>query len=103
MRESYAISGSALPHPDGVLEMLSAEGGAMQGALCALLAPALKARLKEMTPGQVLLARVDDPSARLDVEAWCALTGHDLLATTEDENGVLSFYIRKSEKKTGGK
>ena len=51
--------------------------------------------LKEIEPGQVLLARVDDPTARLDVQAWCALTGNDLLATVEEADGTLDFFIRK--------
>jgi TusA-related sulfurtransferase len=62
----------------------------------------MKAKLKELEPGQVLLVRVDDPSARLDVEAWCAITGNSLLATAEEENGVLCFFVKKSEKKGRG-
>jgi hypothetical protein len=46
------------------------------GSTCALLAPALKARLREMGPGQVLLARVDDPAACLGVQARCTLTSN---------------------------
>jgi len=50
-----------------------------------------------MVPGQVLLVRTDDPTAPLDVAAWCSLTGHAWQATRE-QNGVFSFFIRKQDK-----
>jgi tRNA 2-thiouridine synthesizing protein A len=80
------------PHPDAVLEMVNVAEAT--GAICAVLTPAIKAKLKDLEPGQVLLVRVDDPSAYLDVQAWCNLTGNTLQATSEDD-GVFSFFIRK--------
>jgi tRNA 2-thiouridine synthesizing protein A len=86
---------TGLPVPDATVEMLGTVDAL--GSVCALLTPAIKARLKDLAPRQVLLVRVDDPSARLDVTAWCALTGHTLLATTEPQPGLLEFLIRKKE------
>jgi len=60
------------------------------------LTPAIKANLKALEPGQVLLVRVDDASATLDVEAWCGLTGNALLARRE-QGGVFSFFIKKRD------
>jgi TusA-related sulfurtransferase len=97
MSESRVTDSASLPHADAVLEMW--DTAEKSGAICALLAPAMKAKLRELEPDQVLLVRVDDPSAHLDVQAWCSLTGNNLLATTEEENGVLSFFVEKSEKK----
>ena len=57
------------PHPDAVLEMLGTPQ--MDGSTCALLTPAIRARLREMAPGQVLEVRVDDPAAR-DFAAFAA-------------------------------
>jgi tRNA 2-thiouridine synthesizing protein A len=94
MSESRVANGVSLPHPDAVLEML--DTAATSGAICALLTPAMKGKLREMEPGQVLLVRVDDPSAWVDVQAWCSLTGNVLQATRE-EGGVISFYIKKKE------
>jgi TusA-related sulfurtransferase len=99
MRESSPVDAASVPQPDAVLEMLNMAEA--QGSTCAVLTPAIKAKLRDLEPGRVLLVRVDDPSARLDVHAWCALTGNPLLATTE-ENGTLSFLIQKSEKKARG-
>jgi TusA-related sulfurtransferase len=82
-----------LPQADSLLEMLDLDERA--GAACALLTPAIKAQLREMAPGQVLEVRVNDPTARLDVEAWCQLSGNSLLAMTEEPPNVLRFFVRK--------
>lgn len=92
MSDSRVITDTPLPIADAILEML--ETGPASGAVCALLTPSIKARLKELEPGQVLLIRVDDQSARLDIQAWCDLTGNTLQATSE-EGGILSFFIKK--------
>ena len=86
---------AAWPAPAAVLEFLGQPAGA--GAACAILTPAIRGSLREMVPGQVLLVRTDDPTAPLDVAAWCSLTGHAWQATPE-QNGVFSFFIRKQDK-----
>jgi tRNA 2-thiouridine synthesizing protein A len=83
--------------PAATLELL--ESSDRPGSACAVLTPAIKAKLSELEPGQILLVRVDDPSARLDVPAWCSLTGNVLQAKTEEDNGVLDFFIRKEIKR----
>ncbi len=85
------------PIPAATLELL--ESSDRPGSACAVLTPAIKAKLMELEPGQILLVRVDDPSARLDVPAWCSLTGNVLQAKAEEDNGVLDFFIRKESKR----
>jgi TusA-related sulfurtransferase len=79
---------------DAVLQMdTRAES---QGSTCAVLTPAIKARLRDMSSGQVLKVQVDDTTARGDIEAWCRLSGNELLAVTEPENGRgFSYFLRK--------
>jgi TusA-related sulfurtransferase len=84
---------ATLPQADSLLEMLDLNE--REGAACALLTPAIKARLRAMTPGQVLEVRVNDPTARLDIEAWCQLSGNPLLAITEAAPDVLRFFVCK--------
>ena len=96
MTESHVRNGASLPHPDAILEML--DTAETSGAVCALLTPAIKVKLRNLEPGQVLLIRVDDPSAYLDVQAWCSLTGNTLEATRE-QGGIFSFFIKKQDKK----
>ena len=52
-------------------------------------------KIKELEPGQVLEVRVNDPTARLDVEAWSQLTGNPLLAITEEPPNTLRFFVQK--------
>jgi tRNA 2-thiouridine synthesizing protein A len=85
------------PIPAATLELL--ESSDRSGSACAVLTPAIKAKLMELEPGQILLVRVDDPSARLDVPAWCSLTGNVLQAKAEEDNGILDFFIRKEGKR----
>jgi TusA-related sulfurtransferase len=85
------------PIPAATLELF--ESSNRSGSACAVLTPAIKAKLTELEPGQILLVRVDDPSARLDVPAWCSLTGNILQAKAEEENGILDFFIRKECKR----
>ncbi len=91
--DQSALAQAVAFEPAAILEYLGI--GDNVGAACATLTPLIKARLKELESGQVLLVSVDDPSARLDVPAWCALTGNPLQAATESGDGVLHFYIRK--------
>ena len=84
---------AALPQADGLLEMLDFDQSG--GTACALLTPAIKARLRDMQPGQVLEVRVNDPTARLDVEAWSDLTGNPILSITEEPPNVLRFFVLK--------
>jgi len=87
-----------LPSADATLEMLgTANSGAMDGTTCAILTPAIKAKLREMAPGQVLEVRVDDPSARGDLESWSRLSGNELIAAREEPPGVLRAWLRKKD------
>ncbi len=65
------------------------------GSACALLTPAIKARLKELESGQVLEVRVSDSTAREDVTSWCHLSGNELLATRDEGDQGLRFFVRK--------
>ena len=86
----------ALPESDAVLEWLST-APPVQGTLCALLTPAIKAKLREIEPGQVLEVRVNDPTARDDIASWCRLSGHELLVMTEESPHRLRAYLRKKQ------
>ncbi|HEX3270312.1 MAG TPA: sulfurtransferase TusA family protein [Ktedonobacterales bacterium] len=87
-----------LPSADATLEMLgTANAGAMEGTTCAILTPAIRAKLREMAPGQVLEVRVDDPAARGDLESWSRLSGNALIAEREEPPGVLRAWLRKKD------
>ncbi len=74
-------------------------GAAGSESTCAVLTPAIKMKLREMESGQVLEVRVDDTSARGDIEAWCRLSGNQLVNVSEsslqNKGQVLNFFVRK--------
>lgn len=84
-----------VPEPDVVLDWSLMD--TTQGTVCALLTPAIKARLREMAPGQVLEVRVNDVTAREDIASWCRLSGHELVATAEELPHLLRAYVRKKQ------
>ena len=50
--------------------------------------------VKQLDIGQVLEVQADDPAFKLDIEAWCRRTGHDLMSL-EKQSGVFHAQIRK--------
>jgi TusA-related sulfurtransferase len=85
---------SFVPTADALL-LMNAQSEA-QGSTCSVLTPAIKMRLREMTSGQVLKVQVDDSTARGDIEAWCRLSGNELLAVIAAESGQgLCFFLKK--------
>ena len=62
---------------------------------CASLTPLIRARIRELTSGQVLEVRSDDPAAREGVPAWSRLTGNPLEAVVEDDAERTRFYLRR--------
>ncbi len=93
MKDHDAAGDAILPAPTAILELLNSSDA--PGAACAVLTPAIRARLREMEAGQILLVRTDDPTSLLDVQAWCDLTCNKLLATIEEDDDTLNFFIRK--------
>ncbi len=79
--------------PQALLEFHTTSSGS--GSTCALLTPAIKAKLREMASGQVLEVRVDDPGAQEDILSWSRLTGHEVLSMLTDESHRLRFYVRR--------
>jgi TusA-related sulfurtransferase len=78
-------------------ELLTFRGEAtVEGSTCAVLTPAIRQKLRGMRSGQVLEVRVDDPSAKGDVEAWCRLSGNALLRVIETEGMEIRILIEKN-------
>lgn len=85
-----------LPGVDAMLVMRTTTNEFVKSVgSCALLTPAIKAKLREMEAGQVLEVNADDLTAREDLASWCRLSGNELLAVRELPQGILSAYVRK--------
>jgi len=78
---------TAIPEATEVLEA--------DGETCATLTPLIRATIRPLDSGSVLVVRTDDPAARAGVPAWSRLTGNELVATVEEDDGHTRFYLRK--------
>lgn len=66
-----------------------------RGQMCPMPILMLAREIKQLQPGQVVAISATDQGAKKDIPAWSEKTGNALLNFTE-ENGVLTFYIRKA-------
>ena len=55
-----------------------------------------------MTAGHVLEIFADDPAATLDFAHFCETTGHALVTSEADDQGVLHFLIRVEPREING-
>ncbi|MDX1519476.1 MAG: sulfurtransferase TusA family protein [Gammaproteobacteria bacterium] len=67
-----------------------------RGLNCPLPILKTKVELNRMQPGDLLLVEATDPHSKVDFEAYCARTGHEIIDYSE-EKGVFSFCIRRAE------
>jgi tRNA 2-thiouridine synthesizing protein A len=67
-----------------------------RGLNCPLPVLKTKVLLGRMQPGQVLRVTATDPHARIDFEAYCARSGHELLSI-RDTDGTMEFLIRRAQ------
>lgn len=91
--KGMALSGLDEPVHDELLELYT--GTSTTDSTCAVLTPTIRAKLREMQSGQILEVRVDDPAARSDIESWSRLSGNELLKVTENDAGLLRFFVKK--------
>ena len=63
--------------------------------MCPMPILTLAKAIRTVQPGQVIAIAATDAGAKADIPAWCEKTGNTLLEFTE-ENGVLTFYVRKT-------
>ena len=61
---------------------------------CAALIASIRDAIAPLQPGEVLAVTSRDPSARLDLPAWCRMTGHVYLDVDERDDHTM-HYLRK--------
>ncbi|KGA96705.1 hypothetical protein AJ85_00855 [Alkalihalobacillus alcalophilus ATCC 27647 = CGMCC 1.3604] len=66
-----------------------------KGLACPMPIVKTKKAMDELQSGEVLEIQATDKGAKNDLVAWASSGGHDLLSDKE-ENGVFTFYIKKS-------
>ena len=72
----------------------------VRGLLCPLPVLRTAARVAVLGPGGLLEVLADDPLFRLDVEAWCAREGHELVGL-EESDGQVRCLLRIGTERAG--
>ncbi len=63
---------------------------------CGEMAMSLRKVMLTLASGEHLTVFSRDLGARADVPAWCRMTGHELVSTSEHPDGrTLAFVVRK--------
>jgi len=70
-----------------------------KGLNCPL--PVLKAKivLNKMQAGEILHVEATDPHAKIDFEAYCARTGHEIVSLLEGDDVIEIFVSRAADPK----
>ncbi len=55
--------------------------------------------IKDLAAGETLEVKADDPAFRMDIEAWCKMTGHELLDISR--TGEITIARIRKAGKTG--
>lgn len=76
---------TALAHAPGRAPIATYDAGDLG---CGDLVLELRAKLREIGPGEVLRVYARDPAAPVDLPAWCGLTGHSLVHAAHPEYHV---------------
>jgi tRNA 2-thiouridine synthesizing protein A len=63
---------------------------------CSQLIMEVMLAIRDMDSGQTLLVTAYDPSAPIDLEAWCRMTGNTLAQRLPDSTGN-QFLLRKGQ------
>jgi tRNA 2-thiouridine synthesizing protein A len=65
------------------------------GRKCPIPIIMLAQRLGEVPVGEIITVLADDPAAKTDVPAWCAMKAQDFVAMTDLPTGW-AFHIRRT-------
>jgi tRNA 2-thiouridine synthesizing protein A len=67
----------------------------LKGLACPMPVVKVSKGMKEVAVGQVIEAVTTDPGSLTDFPAWARTTGNEILKT-EQEDGVITFYIKRA-------
>lgn len=66
-----------------------------KGLACPMPIVKTKKALKELAAGDTLSVESTDPGSMKDMDAFCRMTGHELMSSSEAD-GVFTYEIKKS-------
>ncbi len=71
----------------------------LTGLNCPMPIVRLNKLIKELDEGEIFTAVADDPAFCLDIEAWCKMTGHELMHFDNSIKRLVAVIKKKSESK----
>ena len=66
-----------------------------RGLVCPAPVIELGRHIGEVEEGGLLAVVTADPAARVDVPAWCRMTGHEYVGEGAAEDGVPRYVVRR--------
>jgi tRNA 2-thiouridine synthesizing protein A len=91
-RQRAAGSSTPLPAPAPSVPALTIDA---LGKKCPIPIIMLADRIRDVRIGQLIEVLADDPAAKSDLPAWCALKSQEFVGTTDLETGW-SFLVRRT-------
>jgi tRNA 2-thiouridine synthesizing protein A len=67
-----------------------------RGLVCPAPIIELARRIGDVAPGELLGVVASDAAARVDVAAWCRMTGHDYVGEDAADDGVPRYVVRRA-------
>lgn len=68
-----------------------------RGLVCPAPIIELARHIALVAPGGLLAVVATDPAARVDVPAWCRMTGHEYVGEEVADDGATRYVVRRSE------
>jgi tRNA 2-thiouridine synthesizing protein A len=66
-----------------------------RGLVCPAPIIELARRISDVAPGELLGIVATDAAARVDVAAWCRMTGHEYVGEETAGDGVPRYVVRR--------
>jgi TusA-related sulfurtransferase len=66
-----------------------------RGLVCPAPIIALARHIADVAPGELLGLVASDAAARVDVAAWCRMTGHEFVGEEAADDGVPRYVVRR--------
>jgi tRNA 2-thiouridine synthesizing protein A/cysteine desulfurase len=66
-----------------------------RGLVCPAPIIELARHIGDVAPGELLAVVATDAAARIDVPAWCRMTGHEYVAEEAAEDGSPRYVVRR--------
>jgi tRNA 2-thiouridine synthesizing protein A/cysteine desulfurase len=67
-----------------------------RGLVCPAPIIELARHIGDVEPGELLGVVATDAAARIDVAAWCRMTGHEYVGEEPTADGVPRYVVRRS-------